>query len=86
MQNGKPYEGEISLVSADITVATVSGNVVTALADGKTEIVIMVGGAEIGQDFGEFRDVYPHPYGGGTRRDRHGQSISFEKVRFDERY
>ena len=49
MQNGKPYEGEISLVSADITVATVSGNVVTALADGKTEIVIMVGGAELGR-------------------------------------
>ena len=47
-ENGEPYEGEVVLTSQNGEIATVSGNVITAVGDGETNIVISVDGIELG--------------------------------------
>lgn len=47
-ENGELYEGEAVLTSQNSEIATVSGNVITAVGDGTANIVISVNGIELG--------------------------------------
>lgn len=47
-ENGESYEGDVVLTSQNSEIATVSDNVITAVGDGATNIVISVDGIELG--------------------------------------